>query len=225
MTVGEILLAVALIASAYLIGAIPFGLVVGKVAFGVNLFETGSKSMGATNAFRTLGWKAGLMVFAADLLKGMLVTLVSGLAMPDAPWVQAVVAVVAVVGHSWSVFAGFKGGRGVATAFGAVLIIYPVAGLVAGTMAISIVIALRYVSLGSLVGTLTAVAVGTILYVTGAWRSPWGLVFMIPTSALIVWQHRPNLRRLAAGTELQMAEWPTYFASPKDRDSGGDSGK
>ena len=225
MTTGEILLAAALLVSSYLIGAIPFGLVVGKVGFGVNLFELGSKSMGATNAFRTLGWKAGAAVFAADFLKGMLVTLVSGLALPESPWVQAAVAVFAVVGHSWSVFAGFRGGRGVATAFGAVLIIYPVAGLVGGTIAISIVIALRYVSLGSLAGTLAALTVGTILYMTGAWRSPWGVAFMVPTSVLIVWQHRPNLRRLVAGTELQMAEWPTYFADRKDRDTGKDSGK
>ena len=219
------MLTLILLASAYFIGAIPFGLVVGKVAFGVDLFESGSKSMGATNAFRTLGWKAGMIVFGADFLKGLLVTLVSGLVLPEAPWVQAGAAVAAVVSHSWSVFAGFRGGRGVATAFGAVLIIYPLAGLAAGTIAISIVIALRYVSLGSLLGTLAAVTVGTILYLTGAWLSPWGLAFMIPTAALIVWQHRPNLRRLAAGTELQLAEWPTYFTSPDGRDNGAKSGK
>lgn len=225
MTQGEILLTVFLLVSAYLIGSIPFGLVVGKVGYGVNLFEHGSNSMGATNAFRTLGWKAGAAVFAGDFLKGVLVTLVSGLLLPDAPWVQAAAAVTTVVGHSWSVFAGFRGGRGVATAFGAVLIIYPLAWVAAAAISFSIVGVLRYVSLGSLLGTLAALAVGTVLYVTGAWRSPWGLIFMIPTAVLIVWQHRPNLRRLFAGTELQLAEWPTYFANQKERGTGGDSGK
>lgn len=224
MTSGEIILMVVLLVSSYLIGAIPFGLVVGKIFFGVNLFEHGSLSMGATNAFRILGWKAGAMVFVADFLKGLLVTLFAGLVLPDAPWVQAGVAVIAVVGHSWSVFAGFRGGRGVATAFGAVWVIYPIAGLAAGIVSISIVVAMRYVSLGSLLGTISALIVGFVLYVTGLWRSPWGLAFMAPTAALIIWQHRPNIGRLATGTELQLAEWPTYFNRLKDGKDGGKSG-
>ena len=78
---------------------------------------------------------------------------------------------------------------------------------------------LRYVSLGSLIGTLAAVATGVILYTNGSWLSPWGLAFMIPAAALIIWQHRPNLYRLATGTELRLAEWPTYFSRRKDKGS------
>jgi glycerol-3-phosphate acyltransferase PlsY len=225
VTTGEIILIAALFVTAYLAGAIPFGLVIGKIFYGVDLFALGSKSMGATNAFRILGWKAGLWVFVGDFFKGLLVTLFAGLILPEAPWVQAGVAVFAVFGHSWSVFAGFRGGRGVATAFGAVWVIYPIAGLAGGIVSISIVVVLRYVSLGSLMGTLAAVLVGAVLYLSGLWRSPWGLIFMGPTAALIIWQHRPNIGRLATGTELQLAEWPTYFARAGKARVGDKSGE
>ena len=225
MTQSDVILMLVLFVFAYLLGSIPSGLVVGKVGYGVNLFEHGSNNMGATNAFRTLGWKAGALVFAGDVLKGVVAALVSGLLLADAPWVQAMAAIIAVVGHSWSVFAGFKGGRGVATAFGAALVIYPLAWLVGAVISFTIVGVLRYVSLGSLLGTLAAVATGIILYSNGSWLSPWGLAFMIPTAALIVWQHRPNLYRLATGTELRLAAWPTYFAGRKDQGAGKGTGQ
>ena len=209
----EIISALVLLVLGYLIGSIPVGYVVGRYIFKKDLFSHGSRSMGATNAIRVLGPRAGFAVFAADLLKGAIPALTAGLVMPDHPEIQALVGLAAVVGHSWSLWVGLKGGRGVATAIGAALVIFPIAMLVALPVGIGMAIALRYVSLGSISGAVVALGSGVALYATGLWTSMWGVVFVAVAVALILWQHRANMLRLAQGTELRMAAWPTYLQS------------
>ena len=213
MTPVEIILAALAVLGAYLVGAIPVGFVVGKLFFNTDLFKVGSKSMGATNAFRSIGWHAGAIVLLGDLLKGAVPALIIGLAMPAHPEVQAIGGVAAVVGHSKSIFAGLRGGRGVATGIGAAIVIFPVAAMFGVPIGVVIVIVLRYVSLGSMAGSLITLVAGLIWYFSGLWSSQWGLVFVAPAVFLIIIQHRANIWRLTHGTELSLAEWPTYFAA------------
>ncbi len=206
-------MAIAFLVLAYLVGSIPVGYLVGRYVFKKDLFLHGSRSMGATNAIRVLGPRAGVAVFAADLLKGAIPALTVGLAMPNHPEIQSLAGLAAVVGHSWSLWVGLKGGRGVATAVGAALVIYPVAMLVALPVGAALAIALRYVSLGSISGAVIALGSGVALYVSGLWTSMWGVVFVALAVMLILWQHRANMLRLAQGTELRMAAWTTYLQS------------
>lgn len=186
-----------LIAIAYLIGAVPWGLVLGKLN-GVDVRNHGSGGTGATNTLRLLGWKVALSVFLLDFAKGLLPVLAARwLDAPD--WVVALVAVATVAGHCWSPFIGFKGGKGMATGGGAavalawwlVLLLPPMILIVALT---------RYVSLASL---LVAI-VGPLIALGVSWRGdlPWSWSLAICTIAgIIVYQHRSNINRLMTGTE------------------------
>ncbi len=186
-----------LIAIAYLIGAVPWGLVLGKLN-GVDVRNHGSGGTGATNTLRLLGWKVALSVFLLDFAKGLLPVLAARwLDAPD--WVVALVAVATVAGHCWSPFIGFKGGKGMATGGGAavalawwlVLLLPPMILIVALT---------RYVSLASL---LVAI-VGPLIALGVSWRGdlPWSWSLAICAIAgIIVYQHRSNINRLMTGTE------------------------
>ena len=156
--------AVALIGLAYLIGAIPFGLLAGRLAGDVDLREHGSRRTGTTNALRTLGLGWAVAVFVLDVAKGAVAVLLARALYEAGPagsaeWVAAAAGVAAVVGHNWSVFIGFGGGRGVATSAGGLLIISPwTLAVIAPVMAI-VVWQSRYVSLGSVVAAAAAPAV------------------------------------------------------------------
>jgi glycerol-3-phosphate acyltransferase PlsY len=186
-----------LIAMAYLIGAVPWGVVLGK-AHGINVRDHGSGGTGATNTLRLLGWKIALTVFALDFGKGLLPVLIIRLF--DSPtWVSAAVAVATVAGHCWSPFIGFKGGKGMATGGGAavglgwwlVLLLLPMIGIVALT---------RYVSLASLLATMIGSLMVLALAIWGDF--PWSWAFAITLlSAIIMFHHRTNIGRLINGTE------------------------
>ncbi len=197
--------------AAYLLGAVPIARLVASGLFGADLSSAGSGNYGATNALRVVGPAAGGLILAADVIKGILAALIPGLLFPNHPEIQAIAALAAVIGHNWSVFNRFTGGRGVATGIGAGLVIYPVVVVVAVVAGVALVVAIRYVSLGSLLGTLIAVVLAFTLYFTGLWQSPWGMIYVGLGSALIIWRHFDNLKRLLAGNELQLAAWPTYF--------------
>ena len=197
--------------AAYLVGSLPFARILSRSVFGTDLATRGSGNQGATNALRVIGPLAGGTILAIDCLKGVLAALIPGLLFPDLPGIQALAAVAAVIGHNWSIFNGFRGGRGVATGIGAGLVIYPIVVIIAVVVGTAMVLAIRYVSVGSLLGAVVAVVLGIVLYVTGLWQSPWGMIYVAIGSGLIVWRHSDNLKRLMAGQELQLAEWPTYF--------------
>ena len=185
------------IAAAYLVGGIPFGYLIGRLR-GVDVRTVGSKNIGATNVFRTVGKKWGLLAFACDVLKGLLPTLAAKAFGGPALWVG----VACVVGHMLTPYMKFKGGKGVATAFGMLL------GLIPGTVGVAfalfaVVFALsHYISLGSCSAALfLAVAVWfPILGAEGVANLPQ-CVLVTLIALFVVWKHRANIGRLRKGTE------------------------
>jgi glycerol-3-phosphate acyltransferase PlsY len=189
------LTAVAL-AAAYLLGSIPFSYLVARRK-GIDVRTVGSGNVGATNVMRSAGRAAGLAAFALDFLKGSLAT---WLALRLAgPTMAAVAAVIAVLGHMYPAWLSFKGGKGVATGAGAFLPILPVAAVV-GLLTFGVVAWLtRYASVGSIAGS-TALPVVALLM-----RAPAASTLAAAiAAALIVWKHRENIRRIAAGRERRM---------------------
>ena len=192
-------LTVALLSGAYLLGGVPFGLVIGK-AKGVDLREVGSKNIGATNAARNLGMRWGLLCLVLDCLKGVGPVLAARLlldpAEPRAQWLVAAVMVASVVGHMFSPYLLFRGGKGVATGLGTVLAVCPLAGLIAATLYVGLYAALRISSVGSMALTVSAPAA---MWLLGAPREQ--VIAFLAIGALIVIKHIPNLVRLARGEE------------------------
>ena len=185
------------IAAAYLIGGIPFGYLIGRLR-GIDVRTVGSKNIGATNVFRTVGKKWGLFAFACDVLKGLLPTLAAkALGGPALG-----VGVACVVGHMLTPYMKFKGGKGVATAFGMLLGLLP--GTVGAAFALFAVVfaCSHYISLGSCsAAVFLAVAVWfPILGAEGAANLPQ-CVLVTLIALFVVWKHRANIVRLVKGTE------------------------
>jgi glycerol-3-phosphate acyltransferase PlsY len=202
--------AVALIGLAYLIGAIPFGMLAGRLAGGVDLRQHGSHRTGTTNALRTLGLGWAAAVFVLDVAKGAVAVLLAQALYQAGPpgspeWVAAAAGVAAVAGHNWSVFIGFTGGRGVATSAGGLLVISPwTLAVIAPLMAI-VVWQTRYVSLGSVVAAAAAPGVTAVLAALGV--VGWAAVaYALAAGLIIIGSHGDNLRRLRDGTERRLGE-------------------
>ena len=200
--------AFALVIGGYFVGAIPFGVLVGRFAGGVDLREHGSGRTGATNALRTVGPLPAVLVFALDAAKGAAVVMLVGwlyVAGPagSPPWVAAAVGFAAIAGHIRSVFIGFRGGRGVATFAGAMLAIAPLVLVLVVPVVALVVWRTRYVSLGSLTGTLLAPPVAAVLAAFG--QAGWHAAALALGGALLVtWAHGDNIARLRAGTERRI---------------------
>jgi acyl phosphate:glycerol-3-phosphate acyltransferase len=202
--------AAVLIVVAYLIGALPFGLLVGRLAGGVDLREHGSGRIGATNALRTVGWTGAVLTFLLDLLKGVVAVLLvwwlyqAGPA-GSTPWVGAAAGIAAVAGHIRSVFIGFRGGRGVATFAGTMLVTAPWAVAIVMPLGALVIWQSRFVSLGSLTGTLLAPVVTLLLLLLG--QATWaGVALALGGAVLVTVAHRDNIARLRAGTERRLGQ-------------------
>jgi acyl phosphate:glycerol-3-phosphate acyltransferase len=211
MTTAQLLLA--LVPLAYVVGSIPFGLLVGK-AKGIDVRTVGSKNIGATNVGRVLGARFFWIVFTLDLLKGMLPCLVAGACIGFSPadrttyllWM--LVGLAAILGHMFSVFLKFQGGKGVSTSAGVLLGIWPyftLPGLVGIAVWAVVFLAFRYVSAASMVGAVAFPIVYAIFGLARHWpiltdQSPL-LATAILLALLIVYKHRANISRLLAGTE------------------------
>jgi len=184
----------------YLVGSIPFSYLVAR-AFGVaDVRKVGSGNVGATNVLRSAGAAAGLLAFALDAGKGagaVLLARAAGVGEPLLPTTGAA----AVLGHMFSVWLGFAGGKGVATGAGAFLPLAPVATAIAAAVFGLTLAATRYVSLSSL---LASFALATAAFLLGAPRPVWLTAGSL--AALIVWKHRANLDRLAKGTESRLGK-------------------
>jgi glycerol-3-phosphate acyltransferase PlsY len=190
-----------LIAAAYAAGAVPWGVVLGRVFAGTDLREHGSQSTGTTNAHRVLGWQFAAAVFVLDFAKGLVPVLAARWLDMDW-WVVGAVAVASVAGHCWSIFIGFSGGKGMATGGGALAGMMPVVLLVLPVMVL-VVWLTRYVSLASLTGTAIAVAIATIAAATG--REPAAVaVACAAVGAIIFVRHQGNIERLLAGNERRL---------------------
>ena len=180
----------------YLLGSIPFGLIVGKAMRGVDIRQFGSGNIGATNVYRTLGPGPGITVFAADVLKGLAPVLLAKHFVSDATWFVVVTGLMAILGHTLSPFLKFKGGKGVATSLGVGLGLVPLAAAIALGIWVVLFAVTRYVSVASMVG---CGSVPFVLWWTGADRAY--LVFGVFVAAYVVIKHRENIVRLAQGRE------------------------
>jgi glycerol-3-phosphate acyltransferase PlsY len=192
----------------YLCGMLPTGALVGR-RFGVDLRRVGSGSTGATNVLRTLGTRWAAVVALVDLLKGTVAVLVVGLILGGAPWdtptwAQVVASAFAVIGHTFSPLLGFKGGRGIVTGGGGLLLLSPPAFLVALVCGVGAIVLTRYVSLGSLVGAVVAATI--VLWQAWTGAGPWTFYLygtLVP--GFVIWSHRGNIKRLATGTERKLS--------------------
>lgn len=204
----------------YLIGSIPTSIIFGKLVKGIDIRNYGSGNAGGTNVYRVLGWKYGILVILLDAFKGALaVVLVARLHYGSFPFenatpfddftlVQIIAGVAAVIGHIWTIFAGFRGGKGIATALGMLMSIITVDMLFAIGVFIVVVMISKYISLGSILG---AVSVPLILFVREnifhANIQGYNVVlpFSIGICLLILYTHRANLGRIFNGKENRIS--------------------
>lgn len=189
---------------AYLFGSIPSGYVLARLR-GKNILNQGSKKSGATNVLRTLGWKAAAPVFAADFVKGMLAVVAARLISGGDPTADVVAGLAVLLGHNYSVFIRFRGGRGVTTGLGAMAVISPIAMLITTAIGALIVARTRYVSLGSVVGA-GMIPFSLLALVIAAGQPVPHLLFGLLGSAFVIASHRDNINRLIHGTERKLGE-------------------
>lgn len=196
------------VALGYLLGAVPFGLLVARAMRGIDLREYGSHRTGATNALRTIGARGAALVFLLDVGKGIAAVLVARLLVDDADlreWAAAAAGFAAIVGHNWSIFIRFTGGRGVATSTGALGALVPLALLILAPIVIGIMWRWRYVSLGSIAGSLLAPVVVLLLMLIDRAAAPH-LAYALAAGLLVTLAHGDNIGRLRAGTERRIGQ-------------------
>jgi acyl phosphate:glycerol-3-phosphate acyltransferase len=192
----------------YVLGAIPFGLIIGRATRGIDLREYGSHRTGATNALRTLGLRAAAAVFLLDVAKGVAAVLLTRALFagdPLAEWAAAVAGFAAIMGHNWSVFIRFTGGRGVATSAGALGAMSPLTILVLAPIVIGLIWRTRYVSLGSISGGLLAPVITGILALADLASVP-AVAYALASGLLVTAAHADNIARLRAGTERKIGQ-------------------
>lgn len=185
--------------ASYLVGAFPTSYLAGRVLRGIDLRQHGSRNLGATNVFRTMGWRVAVPVAVVDVLKGAVPVLLLGPMVPEVAWFPTLCGISAMVGHTLSPFVGFKGGKGVATAAGMFLALAPGAVGIAALLWGVLVWLTGYVSVGSVAAAAVFPVADYVLY--PARRTVPDLGLDLAIAAFIVWKHRGNLQRLRAGTE------------------------
>lgn len=184
-----------LILAAYLLGSVPTGVVVARLFGGVDPRTLGSGNIGATNVGRSAGKAAGIITLVGDALKGVIATLSAFYLYPDAAFVS-IVGLAVIVGHLFSIFLRFKGGKGVATACGVMLVVSPVAALIAIAVFVLIALLTRYVSAASMIAVAAVPVILAILPDKAAFV-PLGIAMC----ALIIIKHNENIKRLMQGSE------------------------
>jgi glycerol-3-phosphate acyltransferase PlsY len=202
-----------LLVVAYLVGSIPFGLVVGRLFYGVDVRQHGSGNVGTTNVFRVLGKKAGVAVLVCDMLKGYIPAAIAA-ALFD-PWFAIFIAAAPVVGHIYSIFLKGRGGKGIATGAAVVLALVPVVFAIILGVWIVLLLTTRYVSVASLAASFL------VPVLTIAFREPLPYEIAGVLVAIIVWwAHRGNIQRLLAGEENRV-RLPWTSGRPSTDQRGG----
>jgi len=202
----------------YFIGAIPFALIISKRMAGVDISKRGSGNIGGTNVLRVIGYKAGALTVILDLAKAIIPVILARFIIGDSllsvasftldwRWGQVITALMVMVGHNWSIYIKFHGGKGAAVYYGSWFAIWPVVGLFGGIILIITVLLSKYMSLGSILGSLSILCLFMIMTITGA-SPPVYLIYSLLAAALIVYQHRTNISRLQTGTESRMDQGP-----------------
>ncbi len=188
----------------YIVGSIPTSYILGKILRGVDLRTRGSGNLGATNAFRVLGWKIGLAVLVGDMLKGALPVLFlpsflegRGFSALSVPTLALVIGLVAILGHVFTIFMRFRGGKGVATTMGVFAALAPLPFIIALSVSLALIAITRYVSVGSIIG---AVLLPALIALMRPERKALFVIALIAGFVIIV-KHRANIRRLIRGEE------------------------
>lgn len=193
---------------AYLMGSVPSAVWIGKSLYGVDVREFGSGNAGATNTFRVLGKRAGLIVLTLDILKGLCAVLMARFISQAPPGtsqfvdLQIVLGVAAVIGHIFPVFAGFRGGKGIATLFGVILAAHPMACLISLGVFLVIFLAFKYVSLASISAAIAFPV--SVITIFGDRVVPSMVIFSIMVAILVMITHQKNIERLIRREESKM---------------------
>ncbi len=215
----------------YLVGSIPCGLLIGKIFAKTDIRAYGSGKIGATNVLRTAGKKAAALALGLDLLKGALAVVFAGLIVGRNYLVigdfglgllvaQCLAALAAMAGHNWSVFLKFKGGRGVATFFGGLIALCPVAALFGGEVFIIGTSWFRFASLGSIAGAVGTYTILIPLTIFNGFPLEY-LVYTLIGTIVIIIMHRDNIARLLSGKERKLGEKAEAVDSPPPEKSTG----
>lgn len=187
---------ISLILISYLIGSIPTAYLIGKTR-GIDIRSYGSGNIGATNVFRILGWKLGLITFTIDMLKGLIPTYIASKIFQN-PYITIAVGLAAVVGHIFTIFLNFKGGKGVATSAGVFLAIAAQQVIIAFIIFLIVVRLWGFVSVATLVSTITFTIISVISHMNIEFK-----YFTIIAAIIIFFTHIPNIKRLFKGEELK----------------------
>lgn len=188
-------------AVAYLLGSISTGLLVAKLNHGPNLREVGSKNTGASNVLRTMGLRNGLITFAGDCGKAALACGIGYWALGQ--YGAMLAGLMVILGHNWPVFFQFKGGKGVASSCGVMLVCFPIPALISYVVAIGIIAATRFISLGSMC-MLTVFAILVSVFFSGG--DLLVILWAVLLAALCILRHRTNIGRLIHGTESRLGQ-------------------
>ena len=185
---------------AYALGSVSTGILVSRMMKGPDLRSVGSKSTGATNVQRTMGWVPGLITFAGDALKAVLACWLGKLICGNQAG-ALLSGICVVIGHNWPVFFGFKGGKGVASSCGVMLVCFPVPALISFAVGFLVILITRYVSLGSM-SLLTCYAVIVSCFYSG--YNPWLILWAVVLAVLCIIRHHANISRLIHGNENKL---------------------
>ena len=190
-----------LLIASYVLGSVPFGLLIVKSWKGIDIRKFGSGNIGATNVLRTAGKGPAAVVFVADVLKGLIPVMVARRLFPDTPWMAVSAGLLAMIGHTLSIFLGFRGGKGVATGLGIFVGLEPRAAGIAFGIWLVVLGLTKYVSLASMIG---AVSIPVLMFAFGmpaAYKA-----FGVFAAAFVLLKHRSNITRLLQGKESRIGE-------------------
>ncbi|MCH2305844.1 MAG: glycerol-3-phosphate 1-O-acyltransferase PlsY [SAR202 cluster bacterium] len=189
----------------YLIGAIPIGLILSKSLRGIDIRNYGSGSIGMSNIQRNLGNFPAAVVLILDMTKSFLPILYVRYFLPDPQILETISALGALTGHCWPIFAKFRGGRGVATGWGSLLILSPITGIISGIIGIPIIIMYKFISLGSIIGA-TSGCISMMLLSITRYHSFEYLWYALLGNIIVVYKHKENIQRLLEGTERKIGK-------------------
>ncbi len=214
----------------YLVGSIPTSIIVSKLAHGIDIRHHGSGNAGGTNVIRVLGWKLGLLVIALDIFKGYVATmLVTKLMYGPIPFnnrtpfeditvIRIIAGCAGILGHVWTAFGGFRGGKGIATAGGVLVALAPIELLVALGVFTLVFVSSRYVSLGSISAAVAfplAMLCRHNIFHAGLYGYHTLIFFSMGISLLLIYTHRANIKRLLAGTEHRLTRIQLFNKTTK----------
>jgi glycerol-3-phosphate acyltransferase PlsY len=189
---------------AYLLGSLPIGLIVGKVAKRIDVREYGSGKTGMTNILRTVGWQAAVIVLALDMGKAVLAVILARI-FSNSTGVEAAAGLAALVGHNWPVYTGFRGGRGTATGWATLWLLSPFAALIATIIGMPALLLTRYVSLGSVLGATSGAIALAVFAIIGMEPFPY-LWYGLIAGGIVLIKHWDNILRLIRGEERKIGQ-------------------